>query len=308
MAIASKSSLQGSRLETTGQAHFGVNCKSKVDKVAQKVNRVELKQVISETGAHSLTRRRRIHLFFFALFLAQGALVWIDLWAPVAGYWPEVLLLLFATLATFAWLRDQLPTQNVVLVWLTIVMIAGIVQSVGRTNLTQPGPSSPVPFHWAPPLIWFVVIVNARGVVTLVLRPWRESSTYGLWVLGLTGLFFLLLDLSFELFATGRSYWFWPATSPSLNWYGIPWSYFVKAEAASLLMLVLLTPWLINKAPAPWRPSFEPFFIWQVFSLILTTGAVLQRQWAAAILAGTQALLVLALLMFGKKRLMHRSQ
>ena len=39
---------------------------------------------------------------------------------------------------------------------------------------------------WLLPLLWMVVLFNARSVGRLVFRPWRKSRTYGVRVIALT--------------------------------------------------------------------------------------------------------------------------
>ena len=39
---------------------------------------------------------------------------------------------------------------------------------------------------WTMPLLWIVAVFTARGVMRLILRPWRKTKTYGWWLIGLT--------------------------------------------------------------------------------------------------------------------------
>jgi uncharacterized membrane protein len=60
---------------------------------------------------------------------------------------------------------------------------------------------------WPVPFLWIVVVVNGRGVARLIMRPWRKTNYYGFWVIGLTCVLAVLLDLSLEPFASARHYW-----------------------------------------------------------------------------------------------------
>ena len=64
---------------------------------------------------------------------------------------------------------------------------------------------------WPLPLLWVVLVINARGVGRLVMRPWRKTNFYGFWVIGLTCLLVLAFDLGLEPFAVEvKGYWLWP--------------------------------------------------------------------------------------------------
>jgi hypothetical protein len=212
--------------------------------------------------------------------------------------WLDALLLLFAVLGTLSSLCRQLPAQNVVLASVLIVGIAWMFGQLpglwsGTNQLTTRGTASLVhPLNWAFPLAWLVFILNGRGVARLVMQPWRDRPWYGLWVLGLTALLVLVMDMSFEPFATlVRQYWHWPATDAHYVWYSTPWTHFVALFVATLIILLLTTTSLINKAPVTPPPGFSPLMIWLLLSFLFTTGAAAHHLWGAAAFAAAQAVL-----------------
>jgi len=73
--------------------------------------------------------------------------------------------------------------------------MGGAVHALGATMEIPFGPfqfgpeAGPQLFKtlpWAMPLIWVAAILNSRGVVRLILRPWRKIRSYGFWLIGLT--------------------------------------------------------------------------------------------------------------------------
>src|SRR6266702_2674424 len=118
---------------------------------------------------------QRIHRVLFGLFLAQFALVWVNLWLPVPGLssarWPDGLLLVLATATTLASLARQLPGQNVMLASMLVAIIGGALPGLGALVASSHLPSSifhlpsyagrlwppfSCPLHWAAAMLWLV--------------------------------------------------------------------------------------------------------------------------------------------------------
>ena len=145
------------------------------------------------------------------------------------------------------------------------------------------------PLPWAMPVIWLVAILTSRGVARLVMRPWRKTTSYGFWVMGITVALVLLFDLGLEPFATRiKHYWSWKPTKAGLYWYDTPWVNFLGWTATAIVILGFATPSLINKKPVKQPADFCPLVIWLLINALFLTGAVANRLWAAAavILAG----------------------
>jgi uncharacterized membrane protein len=222
-------------------------------------------------------------------------------------------LLLISTVAiTLASLSFQLPAQNVVFAAVLIGLLAGVAQAVGATTAIPFGPIVYnkenigqflfYPLPWAAPLIWVIAILNSRGVARLILRSRRRSPNYGLWVMGLTVLLVVLLDLSFEPYATQvKEYWSWKPTKIHSDWYGTPWVNFLGWAVSSLLILLFVTPALINKSPAPLPPLYPCLLVWELLSLLFLTGATVHQMPGLMLLTSCQMLAVGLLSLLGAK-------
>ncbi len=204
--------------------------------------------------------------------------------------WPEAILLLLAVISTLAALARQLPSQNV---FLAAIILAGIG---GGAHLL--GAKSGIPFGsflfgseigqklfdtlpWTMPLLWVVAVLNSRGVVRLVLRPWRKTRTYGFWLIGLTALFTMLFDCALEPFAThAKHYWVWTAGGFSLTPSGAPLANSVGWFLVTVLMLAFATPVLINKQLSKRSaPDFHPLAVWLGGILLFAIGAAMNGLW-----------------------------
>ncbi|MGA2786106.1 MAG: carotenoid biosynthesis protein [Verrucomicrobiota bacterium] len=234
----------------------------------------------------------------FALVLAENGLS-LDL--PGRPGWPEALLILLATVGTITALARQLALQNVLLAAFVIALLGGAIHALGVTMGIPFGPfifgaeAGPQLFKtlpWAMPLIWVVAVLNSRGVVRLILRPWRKIRSYGFWLMGLTAVLTMLFDLAFDPFASRvKHYWLWMPTKFPLTWQGAPLVNFLSWTAVALLMLVLVTPALINKNPARRVPDFHPLGVWVGAILLFGTASALHGMWVAVALDGTIAVL-----------------
>jgi len=245
------------------------------------------------------------HWLFVVLFAAAFALVLaangLSLDLPGKPGWPEALLILLATVSTITALARQLALQNVLLAAFVIALLGGAVHALGVTMGIPFGPfmfgaeAGPQLFKtlpWAIPLIWVIAILNSRGVVRLILRPWRKIRSYGFWLIGLTALLTMLFDLAFDPFASRvKHYWLWMPTKFPLTWQGAPLVNFLSWAAVTLLMLVLVTPALINKNPARRAPDFHPLAVWLGAILLFGIASALHGMWVAVALDGAIAVL-----------------
>jgi putative membrane protein len=257
------------------------------------------------------------HRIFFGLFVIQFALVWMRLWMSQPlfgnGRWPDGLLVVLAAGTTLASQARHLPGQNVMLASIIIAFIAGAVESLGAltgipfgpfTYTTNIGQELFHPLPWAMPLVWIVVLLNARGVGRLILRPWRKERNYGLWLIGVASLLVVLLDLGLEPFATCiKRYWLWSVSKTSLKWYSAPWVNFVGWAATALIILAFTTPSLINKAPSKPPPAADwfPLVVWLMLNTLLATAALSNRLWPAAVVVIVGNVIVAAFAGWGGK-------
>jgi uncharacterized membrane protein len=208
------------------------------------------------------------------------------------SHWPDAVLLLLATASTLIALARQLSAQNVLLAAFVIAFIGSAVHAIGEKSGIPFGPFMFAPnagqkifgtLPWAMPLLWVVAVLNSRGVVRLILRPWRKIHAYGLWLIGLTALLTMLFDCALEPFAAHtKHYWVWAATGYSLTEHGAPLSNFVGWFVVTLLILAFATPAMINKQLSKRSaPDFHPLAVWLGAILLFAIGAAMQGLWLA---------------------------
>jgi uncharacterized membrane protein len=149
---------------------------------------------------------------------------------------------------------------------------------------------------WAVPMIWIVALLVSRGVARLVLRSWRKSPNYVYWLLGLTALLVVVLDLALEPFASQvKHLWNWGPTRLRLEWYSSPCVNFLGWGVTALLIMAFTAPALINKKPIKQPPpDYHPLAVWLLLNLRFVTGAALDHLWPAAAVASLASLAVTA--------------
>jgi len=234
------------------------------------------------------------HKPVFIAFLVCFAIAWTALLlgsSPSEDWsWLNALFWLLAAATSLTGLARRLPEQNVFVAATLIVAVSfGIAITAEKTGVPF-GPRAytaalgekilGVP--WPIPLLWLAVAVNGRGVARLVMRPWRKTTYYGFWVIGLTCGLAVVLDAALEPFATRvRHYWFWKTHVNVPNWYSAPWVNFLGWFAAALGVLGFTTPWLINKQPVKQPTDYHPLVLWLLLNFYFTTGNALQQLWPA---------------------------
>jgi uncharacterized membrane protein len=207
--------------------------------------------------------------------------------------WLVALLLLLATGSTLLALARHLPAQNVLMAAFVIAFIGSIAHSVGAKTGIPFGPFMFEPdagqkifgtLPWVMPLLWVAAVLNSRGVVRLILRPWRKIRAYGMWLIGLTALLTMLFDCALEPFAAhSKHYWIWMTDSFSLTPHGGPVSNSVGWLAVTLLILAFATPAMINKQLSKRSaPDFQPLAVWLGAIVLFAAGAVMHGFWLAA--------------------------
>jgi len=185
----------------------------------------------------------------------------------------DAALVVIAAASTLAAMSRRLPVQNVLMAGFGAGVIGGGLWALDtRTGLPfgsfiyTAGAGSPL-FETMPlamPLLWIFVVLNSRGVSRMILRPWRKTKSYGYRVVGLTAILALVFDLAFEPFAFRvRHYWLWEPTKLPLTWDGAPALDFLAWGLVTVLILLFITPALINKRPrSRWTPDYHPLCMW----------------------------------------------
>jgi uncharacterized membrane protein len=214
----------------------------------------------------------------------------------------EALFPLLALAATMLALARTLPAQNVFAATATIVVIAFIAEIISaktgvpfgaRTYTDGFGPRIFGGLPWPVPFIWAVAVLNSRGVARLILRPWRKTTKYGLWVIALTCVLAAVFDFNLEPLASANSWWIWRMPKSVPAWHNAPWVSFLAWAVITLLILAFATPWLINKQrPRSSLPEYHPLAVWLLINLIPAVGDAAQQLWFPAALAVALAIVV----------------
>jgi putative membrane protein len=249
-----------------------------------------------------------IHKPLFIAFLLGFAFEWVTLLLGPSTDWPgtEELFWALAAATTLVGLARRLPEQNVLMSAAIIAVIAFVIAVVGDRTAVPYGPRTYSEYlggkiagvPWPMPLIWIVVIISCRGVARLIMRPWRKTTYYGFWVIGLACLLAVWLDLGLEPFAARvKRFWFWQTSTDVLNWYSAPWANFLGWGVTAFGILGFATPWLINKQPVKQPTDFHGLVLWLLLNLYFATGNAVNGLWlaAGASLAGMVAATICAL-------------
>jgi hypothetical protein len=147
-------------------------------------------------------------------------------------------------------------------------------------------------------MVWIQSLLSSRGVAQLILRPWRQTSTYGLWQMGLTVLIALLFYFNLESFVLRDSYWAWRSTASMGNSAGTPVLYFASWLITATVLLVLATPALLKKRPVQPSPSLYPLMVWTALNLLFAFGGL---SWKAAVGCTVIVAMVFALALRGMR-------
>ncbi|HEY2952013.1 MAG TPA: carotenoid biosynthesis protein [Verrucomicrobiae bacterium] len=248
--------------------------------------------------------RKPCFVLFLLAWAASSAALWVIV-EPAVVSWIDSVLVLMATASTLLRLVRRLPLQNVLMAALVIAFIsAGAVWigaisgwpfgSFGFTERLGAKLFGTVP--WPIPLLWIVIILNARAVAELILKPWRRAELYGYAVLGVACLLAVLLDLGLEPFAVQvKAFWIWNSTPSTLPWHTAPWVNFLGWIVISLMGLVLSVPWLINKRPVQETSDLQPLFLWSLLNVWLALGHAAHQLWSPFVLTVVGGVTVLML-------------
>ena len=244
---------------------------------------------IPSLSGTALRWHKPVFILFLVVWVANAGLTGLRLELPAGFGWVEALLPLTAALTTLLALAQRLPLQNVLMAGVWIMSLAAGILAVGALTGMPFGPFiyteaagerafDVVP--WAMPLLWLVLIINARGVARLIMRPWRKTNFYGFWVIGLACALVVIFALGFEPFATRvKHYWVWESAATVRGWYSAPWVNFLGWFLAALAITALSIPWLINKHPVKQPMDYQPLILWSLLNLWPAIGNAGHQLW-----------------------------
>lgn len=215
------------------------------------------------------------------------------------------LIVVLAFAATLLRQARTLPWQNVIACSAVIALLSGIFLAIGAKVGIPFGPFfftenfAPLLFHqvpWPLPLLWVVVLLNARGVARLILHRWQNGPNHGLWIIAAASLLAALFDAALEPFASHANHWWiWKPSRATFSWYGAPWVNFVGWMVVTFFILALTAPWLINKKSSDEPPlDFQPLIVWTALMLLLTVGNAVNHLLAATVFSSASLLIVLS--------------
>jgi hypothetical protein len=154
-----------------------------------------------------------------------------------------LLLTLAAAVVLFEQARE-VHAQNVLLAAVTILMIVGCVRVASALIGADLGVGlnaggwSLLSSAWLTVLVWLVNVLTCRGTARVFLRPWRGKANYGFAVLGLSAALIVPLDFGLSRLVDGPS------------WSGTAGRVFGGCVLTALVILVAITPALLDKKPA----------------------------------------------------------
>lgn len=230
----------------------------------------------------------------WTLLVALGSVATVEILAPNFSIKVDAALILLATASSITALVRQLPAQNVLLAAAITALIGGAAHGVSARMGIPFGPMvfshasgwelfNTVP--WPVPLLWIVAIFNSRGVVRLILRPWRKIHHYGYWLIGLTALLTVAFDMALEPFAQPvKHLWRGLPTKIDANWHGASPLNFLGWAFISLFILAFITPSLIRKKPGnPSAPDLAPLGVWLGAFALFAISSAAAGLWSAVI-------------------------
>lgn len=265
----------------------------------------------SETAPADPVKAARLSLLGLFVFSITFLIARLFLPLHVNEHTFDAITLFMAFATTLVSLSAQLPAQNIALAAVIIAAIGGGIHALNALTGIPFGPliykpeSGPRLFGalvWFMPLWWVVAVLSSRGVARLILRPWRKIRAYGFWLIGITTLLTLLLELNFQPFATHtRGYWMWPPGKLIVDWFGTPLSDFLGWLVTTLLILAFSTPALMKRKPSSSGADFHPIIVWLALNFAFSAGAFSQHLLVPAIVGIVICLAIIPFAIRGAK-------
>ena len=243
-----------------------------------------------------------VFLAFLAWFLVCFTMIclrleWSREWQTLDGVLPGL-----ASLTLLIGLARRLPAQNVLMSAALILCISSILVALssatgvpfGKIQYSDHfGPLVFGLFPWVAPCLWVTVLVSARSIARLVMRPWRKTYYYGFWVIGLTLAAALVFLWPLEIFSSQvMRYWSWQMPARQ-TWLGVPWTFFIGSFSCSVGILFISTPWLINKQPVKLPTDYHPLVVWTLLLIYFLTAIGLHHLYLCLAVSAPAAIVLL---------------
>lgn len=164
-------------------------------------------------------------------------------------------LIVLACALTLWRMTRELPLQNVLACVALISALSSLIEIInaktgvpfGSTIFTDKlGYRLFQLLPWPVPLLWIIILLNARSLSRFFLCRQRQKPYYGLWVIALAAVIATVFDAALEAIAAANQWWIW--ATPSL--FGAPWTNAIGWFASTVFIFVAITPWLLDKKAA----------------------------------------------------------
>lgn len=230
-------------------------------------------------------------VWFFSRWIVHGAGFRIAIGIPYI----DAITITLATLATLFGLSRWWPTQNVLAISFLTLMLSSTVEHFITTHADAPYPDlagkQVFNIPWTLPLLWLIVMINARSVARLVLWPKREKGSYGLWLILFTAVMTALVLMVHE-YISNRFY----------NW-NAPMFLGAIRLVAAIFFLSIIAPFFIPKGAVVPPPDCGAVAIWAVINAYVIVIAAIEQSWeSAGILVVLNGVLTTVGLRWRKKR------
>lgn len=246
---------------------------------------------------------RWTHRVLFGVLLLLWALVAARQFPSLSSLggagWPEAALLVSTVLVTVSSLAGRISLQSALMTASLVGLVGGSAHWVSYVTRIPFGPlqfphaQGTTPFQgwfFVPALMWVALLLNARGMASLILEPASRHRDHGFHLLGLTALLMVLMALALEPFAsTVHHYWLWGPTRLPVAWHTVPLSCLFAWAVVSVIASIAATPFLIDKHPRPAPPSREAVWVWILLNALFATGTAVAGLGSAAAVAMVNA-------------------
>lgn len=173
-----------------------------------------------------------------------GGLYWAGMEAlfPLESSWIAALAAGVIALIMLLRLARSLPGQNILMIAAGLLVGEGSLELL-QIQISQITVTGPLWCYLAgAALLWLAVVLSSRRLAQFILRPWRAEHYYGIWLITASAVITALFQFG------------WPCLNAQTIGAraidsGLAAGLAAIRGAATAILLVCLTPWLIRKRP-----------------------------------------------------------